>query len=43
MMALALGFVLAEMKVMSWLFVEDRDQGPRAPIRSPRGLIQGPR
>jgi exosortase len=43
MMALALGFVLAELKVMSWLFVEDRDQGPRAPIQSPRGLIQGPR
>jgi exosortase/archaeosortase family protein len=43
MMALALGLVLAELKVMSWLFVEDRDQGPRAPIQAPRGPIKGPR
>jgi exosortase len=43
MMALALGLVLAELKVMSWLFVEDRDQGPRAPLQAPRGPIKGPR
>lgn len=42
MMALALGIVLAELKVMSWLFVEDRDPAPRAPLQATRGLIKGP-
>jgi exosortase len=41
MMALALGLVLAELKVMSWLFVEDQAPAPRAPIQGPRGLIRG--
>ena len=42
MMALALGLVLAELKVMSWLFVEDRGRGPGA-VQAARGLTQGPR
>jgi exosortase len=41
MMALALGIVLAELKVMSWLFVEDRGPGSRGPVQGPRGLIRG--
>jgi exosortase len=39
MMAMALVFVLIELKVMSWLVVEERDAGPRSPFP---GVI-GPR
>jgi exosortase len=43
MMALALGLVVAELKIMSWLFVEERLREPGTPFQVPRGPSRGPR
>ena len=42
MMPLALGFVLVEMKIMSWLVVEVEVQQPRGLIRASYGEARGP-
>ena len=43
MMALALALVLAEMKIMEWLFPVVEEREPRATFPGPRGPARGPR
>jgi exosortase len=43
MMVLALGLVMLELKIMSWLVVEEEAGGPRTLLRTSFGVSAGPR
>jgi exosortase/archaeosortase family protein len=43
MMVLALGLVMLELKIMSWLVVEEEAVGPQTLLRTSYGASPGPR